>query len=110
MARQRKTKNTYRRRRKKYSFSALWRLFLLGIFVGMVISYLAQSTYSSQAAYKARDLKRKIQALEAQKEALRLKVSQVKSLEKISQKIDELKMVAADQVEYLTPQGSMAKK
>ncbi len=76
--------------------------------IGIGVFYLLQVNEKSTSAYKMNDLKKEISNLKEAKESLELKASELQSLASVNDRLEDLKMVAVEKMEYLKTKEAVA--
>ena len=112
MARKLKKRITKRKNIKKHKNGGFYfiRLFSIWLLIGIGLFYLFQVGKGPTAIYEIDDLQRQISNLEDQKKLLELKAVELRSMSKIEERVDDLKMIAVEKVKYIENNKAMAKK
>lgn len=115
MPRQQKRRKTTKsrtssRRNKKTSNFYIFRLLTICILVGVGVFYLMQIGKSSTTVYEINDLKRQIKELTTKKELLELEAVKLQSMASINERLEDVKMVAVEKLEYIEGGKSVAVK
>jgi len=80
------------------------------LFLALSLFYLAQANEIATKGYAIRELEqRKTKAVE-QQERLQVEAARLRSIQQIEKGAEELKMVPASEINYVNPDGSVAKK
>ena len=98
------------RRRKSSNNFYIIKLLTICLLVGIGVVYLMQIGKSSTTVYEANDLKRQINELKTKKELLELEAVKLKSMANINERLEDIKMVAVEKLEYVEGEKAVAVK
>jgi len=104
-----KNREKYRKKAnvfKRLKFIAL-NLFCLLVFVGIFSLYVMQVNLVTPKTYEAQDLRGKIETLKEQNEKINLQIAELKSLEKLENRIAQLNLVKSEDIVYLEDKDVM---
>lgn len=92
---------------KKLIFSTAFRG-LISVFVFIFgILYVVQISSVSTTGYDMSSLQKEILSLERENEGLEFKIAQYRSMNSVQERLQEMNLVVADNVEYTTFTGSL---
>lgn len=100
-----KNKNKNSRRSIRVSRLNVWLLILL-LATGLIQVFVAN--YAASQRYAIAQFRTSSQQLEEERNRLTLRVAELQSIERVQVESAALHLVAADNVYYLTPHGSVA--
>lgn len=83
---------------------------LIFFIVSLFVLYTFQANSLSSDSYKLQEYQKRVSELQKKQRELQLKVSEVRSLSFLEKKVEELNMVQAEKVEYLSSTTEMAAK
>lgn len=89
---------------------SVFRFISIFILIGAGVFYLMQVGKISVTAYEANDLKRQIKELESEKKILELEAVKLQSMASINKRLNDLKMVAVEKLEYIGNDKAVAVK
>lgn len=98
-------KNKRQEFRKKSKSRMIKKIFMhigcISIMASIFLLYLGQVNSSASRAYEIQELESEMSAIEAKNESLKLEIAQLKSMEKIEERVLVLNLVKSDEMAYL---------
>ena len=91
---------------KEWFLSTSCRLSLIAMVFILGIMYLLETNAVSTKGFEISELERQIRVLEYDVRKINVQVASHRSLESVEKRLAELDLVAAEQVQYLTPAGN----
>lgn len=95
---------------RKKRGASIFKLLSIFILFGLGIFYLMQVGKNSVTVYEVNDLKRQVKELENKKELLELEAVKLQSMANINERLNDLKMVAVEKLEYIGGDKTVAVK
>jgi hypothetical protein len=86
------------------------RVILLLLFVGLGVTYVVQTSLISTKGYDIDSLRREVASLEKEDRQVQIQIAEYRSLQRVAEKVQNLGMVPAGDVQYLYPVGSSVAK
>ena len=93
--------------RLSWANSISFKVLLTMIVASTFVFYIVQANTISTQGFKTKDIEKRITRLKEQNQALELEAADLQSNSKIQSRIDSLKMVAVDKVDYISPTAEM---
>ena len=95
--------NSPRSKKKKFKFNfGLFSKLLVALFVVISIYYVVSANDIAIKGFVLNDLKTKVKKLNEENRNYELKIAELENFENINLRAQEMKMVKADDVEYIT--------
>jgi cell division protein FtsL len=91
---------------KRMLLSTSFRVFLTVLVSSFSVLYVAQTSSVSTKGYDINDLQREITQLQRENQKLDFQIAQYRSMQSIKDRLEQMDLVIADNIEYVTLVGN----
>lgn len=91
---------------KQWMLSKTCRLGLVAVIAVLGITYVTQTSAMSTKGYDINELQREVKVLQRDNQRLEVKIAQYRSMQHIQSSLQNMNLVAAGDITYITPAGN----